>query len=288
MTVCPSCGSPLTSGLREWHRVCGACSYEGSSLEPHILEQQAEGDLDEYAREDALRDLRIANFDRLGNRVGKLLGDSSGKARTLLDVGCAHGWFLERMSRDFSVFGIEPDRLIAEVARRRGFEVRSGFFPDVVDGKSYDVIAFNDVLEHIPDVNKTLAACHDHLNAGGYVVVNAPDRKGFLYRLSKLMARAGLGNSFERMWQVGFPSPHVHYFDSESITRLASKAGFEVVDSFSPPTATYSGLYSRVRYDRSVSALKAFVMTGVLGLMIPFLTLLPADIRVWMLQKKGS
>lgn len=189
------------------------------------------------------------------------------------------------MDEDWTVVGIEPDPLIAQVACARGFEVKSGFFPDVVVGESYDVIAFNDVLEHIPDVNRTLAACHAHLNAGGYVIVNAPDRTGLLYRLSKIMARIGMGKSFERMWQVGFPSPHLHYFDTATMHAFALKAGFAIVDDFPLPTATHAGLYSRVRYDKSVSIVKAGLLTAILAAMIPMLTLLPADIRVWILRK---
>jgi SAM-dependent methyltransferase len=288
MKYCPCCGSALASEVQPWHLVCRSCSYEGSSLEPRILEQKAEGDLDETAREDALRELRIGNFDRLANKVSALFEGRPAARRRLLDVGCAHGWFLQRMSGEYDVTGVEPDPLIAEVARARGFEVKSGFFPDVVVGESYDLIAFNDVLEHIPDANKTLAACHAHLNEGGYLIVNAPDRTGFLYRLSKLMARIGLNNSFDRMWQVGFPSPHLHYFDTKTIAALAGKAGLVVVENFPLPTATYSGLYSRVRYDKSVSVVKAGLLTAILSLMIPMLAVLPADIRVWILRKDAA
>lgn len=288
MSSCPTCGSNLTRDVRPWHLVCEMCSYEGSNLEPRILEQKADSDLDERAREDALRKLRIGNFDLLARRLGGLVGAGREERLRLLDVGCAHGWFLERMSRDFIVAGIEPDPMIAHIARTRGFEVKSGFFPDDVGVDTYDLIAFNDVLEHIPDVNKTLAACHTHLNDGGCVIVNAPDRKGFLYRLSKLMARVGFYSSFNRMWQVGFPSPHLHYFDSASIAVLAGRSGFEVVENFALPTASYSGLYSRVRYDKSMSAPKAGVLTVMLALMIPALAVLPADIRVWILRKNAA
>lgn len=285
MSECPACGAALNLGVSPWHLQCIECSYEGSTLEPRILEQRVGNDLDEHAREDALRTLRIANFDILARRVALLLPAAPRGPRRLLDVGCAHGWFLQRMSGEYEVAGIEPDPLIADIARGRGFDVKSGFFPSVVGEETYDVIAFNDVLEHIPDVAGTLAACHAHLNAGGHVIVNAPDRTGFLYRLSKAMARVGLGRSFDRMWQVGFPSPHLHYFDTPTMERLARKAGFSVADTFALPTASYDGLYSRVRYDKSVSAVKAGLLTAIIGALIPALTILPADIRVWILRK---
>ena len=149
--------------------------------------------------------------------------------RQLLDVGCAHGWFIERASSRFDVTGIEPDAGVAAATRARGLPVRSGFFPDVLGpDECFDVIVFNDVLEHIPDINTTLVACWQHLAPGGCVIVNAPSSRGLLYRLSVLLARTGLGRAFDRMWQLGFPSPHVHYFATTNLVLLAHKAGFEM------------------------------------------------------------
>ena len=214
MTSCPACGAELATGLRPWHLACRSCSYEGSSLQPHILDQQAGGDLDEHLRGDALRTLRDRNFNAIAQWVRRLVpaprGDTAGRPK-LLDVGCAHGWFLDRMRGDFEVTGIEPDPNVALEAARTGIVVHSGFFPDVLAADdTHDVIVFNDVLEHIPDVDATLAACRRHLRPGGVLVVNAPDRRGFLYRLSQLTDKVGLGGWFDRLWQVGFPSPHVH------------------------------------------------------------------------------
>lgn len=91
MNSCPCCGSTLVSQIRNWHLTCRSCSYEGSSLRPRILEQDVEGDLDEPAREDALRELRIGNFDRLALRIGTLFKGHQENRLRLLDVGCAHG-----------------------------------------------------------------------------------------------------------------------------------------------------------------------------------------------------
>ena len=209
------------TGLRPWHLCCAVAAYEGSSLEPHILEQVAGGDLDEASRETGLAALRQANFRRLAAFLDEFAPPGGAKPR-LLEVGCAHGWFIEAASPRFDVTGIEPDVAVATATRGRGLAVLGGFFPDALDAdERFDVIVFNDVLEHIPDVNATLAACWRHLRPGGRIVVNAPSRRGFLYRVSKLLAGLGLAGSFERMWQLGFPSPHVHYFDTDSLTRLA-------------------------------------------------------------------
>ncbi len=285
MHACPACAALLATGLRDWHLRCDSCSYEGSLLQPHILEQAQGGDLDEASREKGLEVLRQANFKRLFRLLSESVTPGDAMPR-LLEVGCAHGWFIDMVSPSFEVTGIEPDVAVATATRARGLAVLGGFFPDVLDASDrFDIIVFNDVLEHIPDVNATLDACWHHLAPGGRIVVNAPSRSGFLYRVSKLLARLGMPGSFERMWQLGFPSPHVHYFDTGSMTRLATNAGFTLESRTHLPSVAVRGLYSRVRYSRDVPAAKALFLTVAVTLMAPLLAVLPADIEVWILRR---
>ena len=287
---CPACAGPLARGLRDWHRVCTACGYEGSTLPPRILEQPEGGALDEAGRADGLADLRRRNFATLAALIARArsapAGASDAARPRLLDVGCAHGWFLEAVAGDYHTVGIEPDRAVAAATRARGIAVREGFFPDALEaGERFDVIVFNDVLEHIPDVAATLAACARHLAPGGLLVVNAPDRRGALYRVAKAMLRAGLPGSFERLWQKDFPSPHVHYFDTRTLRALAAPHRLRPVGEHRLPSVSARGLYARVRYAGDVPALKAAAVTFAVGVAIPVLAVLPSDITVWLFRR---
>jgi hypothetical protein len=91
--------------------------------------------------------------------------------------------------------------------------------------------------------------------------------------------------SFGRMWQLGFPSPHVHYFASDNLARLAGKAGFVLEAQTRLPSVAVRGLYARIRYSREVSAIKALTLTVAMTLLAPFLAVLPADIEVWILRR---
>jgi SAM-dependent methyltransferase len=288
MNTCPICDSKLSIGLRSWHLVCSSCGYEGSTLNAHILNQTPGGDLDEVAREDALETLRRSNFQRLITAVSVLTRKTPARPHRprLLDVGCAHGWFLEQARAIYDVSGIEPDRDVAKETAARGLHVRQGFFPDVLGAHEYyDVIVFNDVIEHIPDINATLRACISHLVPGGLLVINAPNRMGALYRISKRLLRLGSSGAFNRMWQLGFPSPHVHYLDTNAVTALAERHGFTLLASERLPSVTISGLYSRVRYSKDVSPLKASFLTAAVAAAIPALTILSPDIKVWFLRR---
>lgn len=282
---CPACLNPLVVGLQDWHLQCAQCSYEGSSL---LVDIDTTGNvevLDEQLREEGLSHLRQSNFQELIAHLSSVKDAAQFTPKRLLDVGCAHGWFLQLAEAEYEVLGIEPDSRIAALAASRGLPVRQGFFPDVLDpGESFDVIVLNDVIEHIPDIGAALTACHRHLSPDGRVVLNAPARTGVLYGMSRLLARIGFPASFERMWQKGFPSPHVHYLDDSTVQKIASRSGLQLVGTYTLPTLSVHGLYARIRYDRNVSRIKAAVITVAMTLLAPFFKLLPADIKVWTLK----
>lgn len=286
---CPACEGRLKAGLQPWHLQCGRCSYEGSSLRVDIDVQGDREVLDEVLREEGLSDLRQRNFAVLAEDLAARFAQRAEGRPRLLDVGCAHGWFLQATDGQFEVVGIEPDARVADSASARGLPVRRGFFPDVLQvGEKFDVIVFNDVMEHIPDILSAMRACTAVLRPGGVVVVNAPARTGVLYRVARVMARMGAPASFERLWQKGFPSPHVHYLDDGSMRAIGARTGLRLQRARTLPSLSVKGLYARIRYDRSVSTAKAMALTAALSVLAPAMRLLPADIKVWMLQVESD
>lgn len=283
---CPSCLQIMRMGLQDWHRVCHQCTYEGSTLSVEIDVSGVDDVIDETMREEGLGHLRQHNFETLVAELAERVTASNDAGRPrMLDVGCAHGWFLQAGREYFEVAGIEPDARIANAAMARGLPVRKGFFPDVLAAdERFDVIVFNDVLEHIPDIGAALRACTRHLLPGGWVVVNAPARTGVLYQISRWMARFGMPASFERMWQKGFPSPHVHYLDDASMQAIGGHADLKISAVTTLPSISSHGLYARIRADRNISFVKAALIASILTVAGPAMRVLPADIKVWLLQ----
>ena len=274
-STCPACGAAMTRGLQPWHFRCGRCRYEAATLEPTINVAAAHQHIDERSREKALRDLRVRNFDVLIERLRELK-PGGGK---LLEVGCAHGWFLEAARPHFDVLGIEPDEAIFTGTRDKGLPVRNGYFPDILGaGEKFDVIVFNDVLEHIPDINGALAACRERLNPDGVLVLNLPSSGGVFYRLSKLFCRLGARGSFDRMWQKGLPSPHLHYVDPANLALLLDKAGFVPRIQGRLATLRWNGLYTRLSYTGGHGPVVRALMCGCLAAALPLLHVLPSDI----------
>lgn len=283
--VCIVCGNTQTAGLASWHATCPACHYESAALSVAI-NQHTGREVNEAKREAGLKALRLENFRAIVQYAKRHVRPGG---RSLLDVGSAHGWFLETAREDFDVLGVEPDAVVGSRAAARGLPVRAGFFPDVLkEGEQFDVIVFNDVIEHIPDIGGALDACRERLSPDGILILNLPNSRGFFYRLSKVIARLGWRTPFERLWQKDLPSPHVHYFSTGNLAKLVAGRGFALVDSAELPALRAKGLRERLSCAGNVPTLSLWVQYIAILCAIPVLRVFPSDIIVCIFRKKTA
>jgi hypothetical protein len=87
------------------------------------------------------------------------------------------------------------------------------------------------------------------------------------------------------MWQEGLPSPHLAYYSGTTVLKLFRAHGFEPVAQGRLPSMTTKGLWARIRYDRSVSPLKAAALYVVAAGLTVVSDLLPPDIGYFVLRK---
>lgn len=273
-SLCPVCHTLMKVGFDQWHFFCPNCSYEQSDLLIQINEHHAVEKIDHNKRMSGLKKLRKDNFELILKALLEFI-----KKGKLLEIGCAHGWFLELASSKFEVLGIEPDNELKSTLRDSKLSVRFGLFPDVLsDQDMFDVIVFNDVFEHIPDSIFVVEKIRKHLRNGGFLVINLPSRNGFFYRAAKIMHQIGINIFFNRMWQKSMPSPHVHYFSPDNLSKLLETNGFKVQQIKTLETLKLKGLWQRITQMRHGHfLLSLFVFTGVLFL-LPLLKILPKDI----------
>jgi 2-polyprenyl-3-methyl-5-hydroxy-6-metoxy-1,4-benzoquinol methylase len=214
-------------------------------LQPRIDSSDLHAPIDPDARIRGLRQLREENNARILDELAAL---SPLNDKRLLDVGSAHGWFvLEAGRRGMVAEGIEPEEAMVDYARAHGATIRHGYFPTGLDeDECLDVIAFNDVLEHIPDAEATIRACASSLRPGGLLSINVPTASGLAYRAATCLARLGMRRPYRRLWQFGFPSPHTHYFTPRALTLLLEREGFEISRISALPSIRREGLWARV------------------------------------------
>ena len=185
LMICAICKAPMRPDvLIETYR-CPACGFYASTLPVKINQVRR---IDEINRERALQPLRSMNFSRILADCADLLPSGA----NVLDVGCAHGWFLDAAnSAGYRCTGIDPDYQIAARARAAGHTVIDGLFPDaMLMDQRYDIITFHDVLEHLPQIDQVVAQLSQHLNDGGLTIVNLPVSDGLIFRLTRALARA--------------------------------------------------------------------------------------------------
>lgn len=257
---------------QEWLFACCSCGFAASTL--------AAGSGRGIG---GLEALRRHNFRNL---IAQLRGSYALVGKSLLEVGCAEGWFLEEARRhEMNVSAIEPSAPHAEMASANGFKVISGFFPaDLSADVSYDFIVFNDVFEHLPDPISAIKFCADHLRPGGVLVLNLPSNRGIIYRAGTLLARLGKLSTLERLWQKNFPSPHLSYFNPATLTRFVTKqTSLRHVNTFPLDTIAADGLLERIKASHP-GIVGRIVYFGLLA-SLPIFRFLPADIIVGVYEK---
>lgn len=259
---CVVCGAAIRVRIMPWSAQCPDCGTWRSNLEPEIEAQDLHREIDTDARSTGLKTLRDRNNARILGEIGKLRPVRGAK---LIDVGCAHGWFLEAAERaGTAAEGIEPEAAMADHARAAGHRVRDGYFPAVLaDGERVDVITFNDVLEHIPDVDETLQACAETLSTDGVLSINIPSASGLAYRAATALARVGVKGPYLRFWQHGLPSPHAHYFPPKALAQLVERHGLKVEAIVPLSAIERTGLWARLHTVGRVTPLSVLAFVAL-------------------------
>lgn len=123
---------------------------------------------------------RIYNWVKTINNQYKFSLLSQGKKPgKLLDYGCGIGDFLSYAQRKkWEVFGSEPNDKAREIAQKKlGNKIVNLPLVDI-SGK-FDAITLWHVLEHIPNLNETLAELKTKINPEGEILIALPNFESF-------------------------------------------------------------------------------------------------------------
>jgi SAM-dependent methyltransferase len=144
----------------------------------------------------------------------------SAAAGTLLEVGCAYGFFLDEARKEFArVVGVDVAAGPVGRARERfHVETHAGSFLDLpFDAASFQAICMWDTVEHLPRPDLFVEKARRLLGPGGHLFLTTAD-------ISSLNARIrGAG------WRQIHPPSHLHYFSRETMGRMLERLGFRVL-----------------------------------------------------------
>lgn len=133
----------------------------------------------------------------------------------ILDVGCYNGLYLHLLKNlGWDVRGVELDRNACRLAGELDISTFCGELENArFAEESFDVVRFNQVLEHIPDPKKTINEAKRVLKKGGKLYISVPNARS----LARLL--------FKDIW---LGTGHVHGFSPRSIIYLCRHLGFKI------------------------------------------------------------
>jgi 2-polyprenyl-3-methyl-5-hydroxy-6-metoxy-1,4-benzoquinol methylase len=134
----------------------------------------------------------------------------------LLEVGCGSGAMMESMKElGWQVEGVDFDPVAVEQARSKGLTVHLGTLTEQeLPGNTFDAIAANHVIEHVPDPIALLRECRRLLRPGGLLVLITPNASSWGHRL------------YLADWRGLEPPRHLHIFTRSSLAATCTQAGF--------------------------------------------------------------
>ncbi|MDR6913997.1 2-polyprenyl-3-methyl-5-hydroxy-6-metoxy-1,4-benzoquinol methylase [Pseudomonas sp. 3296] len=145
----------------------------------------------------------------------------------VVEIAANDGYLLQYVAgRGIPCLGVEPTRSTAQAARDKGLEIRELFFGRdtaaqlVSEGWSADLMAANNVLAHVPDINDFLGGFATLLKPTGVATFEFP-------QLLTLMA----GQQFDTLYHE-----HYSYLSLTAVQTLCERNGLQVFDVAQLPT----------------------------------------------------
>ncbi|WP_313202065.1 class I SAM-dependent methyltransferase [Pseudomonas sp.] len=191
---------------------------------------------EDYTRADALFDADYAYFSSYSSSwlahardyVAQMVERFGLNAQSrVVEIAANDGYLLQYVAeRGIPCLGVEPTRSTAQAAREKGLEIREVFFGQQAaealasEGWSADLMAANNVLAHVPDINDFLRGFATLLKGNGVATFEFP-------HLLCLMAE----HQFDTLYHE-----HYSYLSLTAVNTLCQRNGLEIFDVTELPT----------------------------------------------------
>jgi SAM-dependent methyltransferase len=219
---CRFCRKPTIASIShvEPYDVMRCSSCGGEFLDPQPTDEVLSSiyTADYFFLRDSAED--VARYESLKARSAlkslKLLAQKKSPPGDLFEIGCGTGGFLVQAERlGFRVSGIDVSESAAQTATSRiAGTVSAGMLDDVdIPDGAFDVVAANDVIEHVRDPIAFASRIRRLLRPGGAFLIVTPSLHSWSRRL------------MGRKW-FEYKVEHLHYFGRLSIASVLREAGF--------------------------------------------------------------
>ena len=144
-----------------------------------------------------------------------------------LEIGCGVGNFSNALREmGLQTWGVEPDHQSFLIAKDLLNKTLHGSFEEIYDVlpvSYFDVIIFNDVLEHMVDPWRVLELSKTLLNEKGVIVASIPNFLYFHDFLSFVKNK-----NFEYKNAGIFDKTHLRFFTKRSIVKMFEELGYKI------------------------------------------------------------
>lgn len=136
----------------------------------------------------------------------------------LLDIGCGRGYFLDEARKfGWKVYGIDYSKAVTIYAKEKlNLNVQCIDTFKYSSTEKFDVIALNQVIEHVPYPMELIKKCFDLLNSKGIIYVATPN-------IDSISAKV-LKEDFDHL----IPPEHLGYFRKTTLTKLLKLCNFKI------------------------------------------------------------
>lgn len=153
----------------------------------------------------------------LGNKRRWIEKNSPGK--TILDFGCGTGEFLKEMKDHYwQVTGVEPSTIANEKAAATTSAKIYKNLSEVQESK-FDVITLWHVLEHLHDLNGSLAKFQTMLSDSGTIFIAVPNLESYDAKF------------YKSFWAAYDVPRHLWHFSKSTMKRLLENHGLKLVNT---------------------------------------------------------
>jgi methionine biosynthesis protein MetW len=164
-----------------------------------------------------------------GNNRSELVKFIPGDVKRILDVGCGAGDFgaYLKSQNSYEIWGVELDEKSSVKAQQKLDRViNSQFRSDLPEfhNQTFDLICFNDVLEHLVNPEEVLKSCKSILNENGHILASIPNIRYFRVILTLLRDKDFKYQKFGVMDET-----HLRFFTKKSMVRLFETNNYEVL-----------------------------------------------------------
>jgi len=175
-------------------------------------------------------DARTSLFDKVYQKVRnftikskiKLINSLNTEGKTILDIGCGTGDFLESCkNNNWNISGIEPNMAARNITIKKTEENIKTNIEELLEDNlnSFDVISMWHVLEHVSNLKEYIASLKKLLKPNGILIVAVPNYKSHD------------ADYYGKYWAAYDVPRHLWHFSKRSIDLLFNDFGLTVINT---------------------------------------------------------